>query len=567
MPTFNLTKGINLYTPERYFTYEIITNNNEEEIKITGFEENFHLPSIYIPPTLAGRPVTQIKPGALGQIGQAKTIKKDFPVIITENYLGSFGTRNYSIFGLTATTSNFQVEELLGEWNDSIDLEGTGARVEMGRFGGLLSLKKVESKQMWSLEKGDFHKTPKLEEIKNFNIESHNFIPLRSFKDSGFFNGKSITINASFLGQESLMNILPTAINFTSLSIVQNEALSGLENTIEITFTNDLDNFGSHFLRNSNIKSLDLGDAFITGNFHWFLGNNENIKTIKLANGINDIVSFGSLIGLTNLEKIYIKGFTNFGTQTSNRPLSNLQSSKIRDGGENGIYTPYPVAKQQMDYLHPYFNSSFLDAIKIIEREQAEAKPFFFNHYDLTENSLEFSLSRTFKNVKDKNYEIILKTYQNETLINTHTVNKPDYIYGETFLHNLVGLGSGEAYKLTAQAFNYGSGTYDTDEMELITFTTYSTPYTEWNSNETYNIDDIVKYNDNYYISLHNTNNEIPTDEIYWSPIEYTPNFELDKNYSIGDVVIYDGVFYEANQNITNSTEYPNESLKWDLYN
>lgn len=71
-----------------------------------------------------------------------------------------------------------------------------------------------------------------------------------------------------------------------------------------------------------------------------------------------------------------------------------------------------------------------------------------------------------------------------------------------------------------------------------------SEPFPEWNSETTYQVDDIVKYQGGFYRAIAPSTNELPTNETFWSRIYQTEDWNPNDSYDENELVIKDNVLY-----------------------
>lgn len=83
----------------------------------------------------------------------------------------------------------------------------------------------------------------------------------------------------------------------------------------------------------------------------------------------------------------------------------------------------------------------------------------------------------------------------------------------------------------------------------------------DWQSTSTYDIGDLVFYNDNFYINvLANNINIIPEDSIHWITLYWSDSIE----YSLNDIIYYNDCFYKSLQD-ENSNNSPTDEDFWEL--
>jgi len=94
--------------------------------------------------------------------------------------------------------------------------------------------------------------------------------------------------------------------------------------------------------------------------------------------------------------------------------------------------------------------------------------------------------------------------------------------------------------------------------------------------NKAYSIGDVVKWRDNYYIALKDTtvNEDQIKNSIYWNniswqrgkDINYRGTYDSTASYKLGDIVLYGSVFWTATTNITSSISVPSEeNTSWSI--
>lgn len=71
-----------------------------------------------------------------------------------------------------------------------------------------------------------------------------------------------------------------------------------------------------------------------------------------------------------------------------------------------------------------------------------------------------------------------------------------------------------------------------------------SSSFPEWNAGTTYQIDDIVKYEGDFYRAIASSTNEVPTNQEFWSKILQTEEWNPNDTYNIDALVVRNGIHY-----------------------
>jgi len=89
-----------------------------------------------------------------------------------------------------------------------------------------------------------------------------------------------------------------------------------------------------------------------------------------------------------------------------------------------------------------------------------------------------------------------------------------------------------------------------------------SSSFPEWNAGTSYQTNDVVKYNGDFYRAIAPSTNEIPTNQAFWSKILQTEEWNPNDTYTIDDLVVKNGIHY-VSLVASNTTDPEINRVRW----
>jgi len=280
-----------------------------------------------------------------------------------------------------------------------------------------------------------------------------------------------------------------------------------------------------------------------------------------------------------------------FDNSVVNIPVSseytaNYETFKLIDGRltdlwrVNPIYCRWGYMRSLSANDYPYL----LNNSNLFEQYNKTVNPFL-NFPNRIERNLDYFYTINSSNYDYINHSLHIENYTNNDIDTNYEFNFNEYINSETdyfnsFFNRGVKFDRGNLYKNVKKYSEFNTGDNDIPNITLfrgIEYSIYSVTSIDLSPNGTINSIDVLSDNsfDDYKMSVLLTNGDSSLD---WNIVT---SWEIDKEYKIGDIVIFDDIIYEClsdtfeislkkqydvSGNIVDVSTGPYTSSDWGLY-